>query len=249
MHRLLVHGRHLRLVLHVVHGVHEVLLVPRHPVLHHVLLRVHVVGHLLRLLERRAARHARGRRRRLQLAGCVRWRRLVTVRTVPVLRTHMTHLGRTVRPVTVLLHLRVVTQPVVRWKSRVGHPRRWLGRVVVLRWPELLVAAVHLVPLLRHRAVVRVRLLVLMTTVPHVWHVCVGEVCHVIAAVGAHRGPAARAAHVRIFRCRFSASRADTITVQSPQKHFGFHSLHGHDRSHLRLTRRTVSPHRILGES
>lgn len=65
VHGLLVHGRHLRLVLHVVHRVHDVLLVRRHRVLAHVLLRVHVVGHLLRLLQGGAARDAarRGRYR------------------------------------------------------------------------------------------------------------------------------------------------------------------------------------------
>lgn len=112
VHRLLVHRRHLRLVLHVVHGVHEVLLVRGHPVLDHVLLRVHVVRHLLRLLQRRTPRHAPGRRRcRLQLTrGVHRGRRgLMPIRTVPVrLRTHMPHLRRTVRPVPVLFHLLVV---------------------------------------------------------------------------------------------------------------------------------------------
>lgn len=115
MHGLLVHRRHLRLVLHVVHRVHEVLLVWRHAVLHHVLLRVHVVWHLLCLLQRWTAWHTTCRRcRRLQLTRRVhrRRRRLVTVwRAVPVrrFRTHMPHLGRTVRSVAVLLHLLVVT--------------------------------------------------------------------------------------------------------------------------------------------
>ena len=210
-----MHGRHLRLVLHVVHGVHEVLLV-RHAVLHHVLLRVHVVGHLLRLLQRRTARHAtRRRRRRLQLTRRVhRWRWwLVTVGPIPVCRlwTHVPHLRRTVRPIAILFHLLVIPQSVVRRKPGVGHAGCWLRGVVVLCRPELLVAALHLVALLRHRAVVRVRLLVLMAAaVPHIGHVGVGEVGHAIAVVGAHRGPAARAARVRIFRCRFSAPRADT---------------------------------------
>lgn len=46
MHGLLMHGRHLRLVLHVVHGVHKVLLM-RHTMLHHMLLWMHVMRHLL----------------------------------------------------------------------------------------------------------------------------------------------------------------------------------------------------------
>lgn len=137
----------------------------------------------------------------------------MTVGPVPVRRlwTHVPHLRRTVWPVAILLHLLVIPQPVVRRKPGVGHAGRRLRGVVVLRRPELLVAALQLVALLRHGAVVRVRLLVLMAAaVPHVGHVGVGEVGHAIAVVGAHRGPAARAARVRIFRCRFSAPRADT---------------------------------------
>lgn len=110
VHGLLVHGRHLRLVLHVVHGVHKVLLM--HPVLHHMLLGVHMMRHLLRLLQRWTARHpTRRRRRRLQLTRRIhrRRRRLVPIRTVTVaLRTHVTHLRRAVRPVAVLFHLLVV---------------------------------------------------------------------------------------------------------------------------------------------
>lgn len=220
VHGLLVHGRHLRLVLHVVHWVHEVLLV--HTMLHHVLLGVHVVRHLLSLLQRGAARNAarhaaRRSRRRLQFARRVyRGRRgLMSIRPVPVrLGTHVAHLSGTIGPVAVLLHLLVVAEPVVGRKPRVWHARCGLRGVVVLRRPQLLVAAVHLVALLRHGAIVRVRLLVLMpTAVPHIRHgVGVGEVCHTIAVIGAHRGPAARAARVRIFRCRYSAVEADTIT-------------------------------------
>lgn len=85
----------------------------------------------------------------------------------------------------------------------------------MLRRPQLGVAAVHLV-LLRHGAVVRVRLLVLVAAaVPHVRHVRVAEVRHAVAVVGAHRGPAARAARVRIFRRSFSAARADTTYHRS----------------------------------
>lgn len=257
MHGLLMHRRHLRLVLHVVHRVHEVLLV--HAVLHHMLLRVHVVRHLLRLFQRRTARHAACcRRRRLQLARRVnrrRWRLVPVRRPVPItLRTHMTHLRRTVRPVAVLFHLLIVPQPVVRRKPRVRHPGRGLRRVVVLRRPELLIAAVHLVPLLRHRAVMRVSLLVLMAPVPHVRHVRVGEVGHVIAAVGAHRGPAARAARVRIFRCRFSALRPtlyhSLLTTRTLLIPFTARRFAGVPLNHWPFTvRRTVSPHLILGES
>lgn len=209
-----MHGRHLRLVLHVVHWVHEVLLV-RHAMLHHMLLRVHMVRHLLRLLQRRTARHApRCRRRRLQLTRRVhRWRWwLVTIRPISVcFRTHVSHLRRTVRPVAILLYLLVVPQSVIRWKPGVRHARRRLRGVVVLRRPKLLVAALHLVALLWHGTVVRVRLLMLMASaVAHIGHVSVGEVGHAIAVVSAHRGPAARAARVRIFRCRFSAPGADT---------------------------------------
>lgn len=57
-----------------------------------------------------------------------------------------------------------------------------------------------------------VRLLVVMaTTVSHIRHVGVREICHAVTIVSAHRGPAARAARVRIFRRRFSALWADTI--------------------------------------
>lgn len=130
------------------------------------------------------------------------------------LGTHVTHLSRAVGSVPVLLHLLVVAQPVVGWKPRVGHAGRGLRGVVVLAGPELLVAALHLVALLRHGAVVRVRLrVVVASAVPHVGHVGVGEVCHAVAVVGAHRGPAARVARVRSFRRRFSAARADTVTV------------------------------------
>lgn len=47
MHRLLMHRGHLRLMLHVVHRVHEMLLVWRYSVLDHMLLGVHMMGHLL----------------------------------------------------------------------------------------------------------------------------------------------------------------------------------------------------------
>lgn len=165
-------------MLHVVHRVHEVLLVRRHAVLHHVLLRVHVVRHLLRLLQRRAARHAtRRRRRRLELTRCVhrRRRRLVAVWTVPVrFRTHVPHLRRTVRPVAILFHLLIIAQSIIRWKPGVGHSGRRLRGVMVLRRPELLVAAFHLVALLRYCAIMRVGLLVVVPTpVPHVRHVSV----------------------------------------------------------------------------
>lgn len=215
VHRLLVHRRHLRLVLHVIHGVHEVLLV-RHPVRHHVLLGVHMVRHLLRLLQWRAAWHAAGRCCRcLQLARRIyrrRWR-LVPVRPISIrFRPHMPHLGGTVWPVTILFHLLVVSQAIIGRKPWVG---RRLRGVVVLGRSQLLVAALHLVALLRHRAIMRVRLLVFVATaVAHVRHVRVGEVRHAVAVVSAHRGPAARAARVRIFRRRLSAARADTITVQ-----------------------------------
>lgn len=209
-----MHGRHLRLMLHVVHRVHEMLLV-RHTMLHHVLLWVHVVRHLLRLLQRRTARHTPCRR-----CSCLQFTRsinrgrwgLVTIRSIPVrLRTHVPHLRRTIRSVAILLYLLVVAQPVIGRKPRVGHTRRRLCGVMVLGRPELLVAAIHLVPLLWHGTVVRVRLLVFMAAaIPHVRHVSVGEVGHTVAVIGAHRGPAARAARVRIFRCRFSAPRADT---------------------------------------
>lgn len=126
--------------------------------------------------------------------------------------THVPHLRWTVGPIAILFHLLVVTQSIVGWKPRVRHARCWLRGVMVLRRPELLVTALHFVALLWHSAIVRVCLLVFVAaTVPHVWHVCVGEVGHTVAVIGAHRGPAARAARVRIFRCRFSAPRADTI--------------------------------------
>lgn len=145
VHRLLVHWRHLRLMLHVIYWVHEVLLVGRDAMLHHVLLWVHMVRHLLRLLEGRTTRHTTCRRcccleltRRIH---CRRWR-LVTVWTIAIrFRTHMTHLRRTVRPVSILFHLLIVAQSIIGWKPGVGHARRRLGRVMVLRRPKLLLTA------------------------------------------------------------------------------------------------------------
>lgn len=206
-----MHRRHLRLVLHVVHGVHEVLLVWWHRVLWHVLLRVHMVRHLLRLFQGGTAWNSTRRRCcRLKLARRVnrRSRRLVTIGSVPIcLGTHVPHLRWTIWPVAILFHLLIVTQSVVGWEPRVWHSGRRLRRVMVLCRPELLVASFHLVSLLRHSTIVRVSLLVVVATaVPHVWHVGVGEICHAVAVIGAHRGPTARVARVRIFRCRFSAN-------------------------------------------
>lgn len=139
----------------------------------------------------------------------------MTVRTVAIcFGAHVSHLRWAIRPIAILFHLLVVTQPIVGWEPWIGHTRRWLGGVMMLRWPELLVASFHLVSLLRHRAIMRVCLLMVMsTTVPHIWHIGVGKICHAVAIVGAHRGRTARVARVRIFRRRFSADLADTITL------------------------------------
>lgn len=218
VHRLLMHRGHLRLVLHVVHWVHEVLLVRRHSVLGHVLLGVHMVRHLLRLLQGGTTGHSTRRGCcRLKLARRVncRSRRLVPIRAVAVcFGSHVTHLRWAIWSVAILFHLLIISQSVVGWEPWVWHSGRRLRRVMVLCWPELLVASLHLVPLLRHRAIVCVCLLVVVaTTVPHVRHVGVGEICHTVAVIGAHRGPTARVARVRIFRRRFSANQADTITL------------------------------------
>lgn len=84
----------------------------------------------------------------------------------------MTHLRWTVGPVAILFHLLVITQSIVGRKPGVRHARRWLRRVVVLRRPKLLVTTLQLVTLLWHSAIVRVRLLVVVTTtVSHIWHI------------------------------------------------------------------------------